>query len=64
MSSTSDPKFQARCPECNHTEASLIVSSDTVLTLKCTQCRHTWAIERSALSLETTERIRSVGGPV
>jgi len=55
-----DPTIPLRCPQCDHAEARLSVSSHTVLTVKCMRCKHSWSADIATLPESVRTRLPSL----
>ena len=43
------------CPHCHDDEVFFVLSSATVLTVRCATCKHTWSMDTALLPRETLE---------
>ena len=43
-------RIPAPCPRCEHQTGSIVVSSQSVMTLSCPQCGHSWAVDLQGIS--------------
>ena len=62
MPDTDPVVLPLHCPNCGHDGAWPYITSQTVLTVKCSECRHAWSIEVDTLRLEIRERVTAAIG--
>jgi ribosomal protein S27E len=48
------------CPQCHCNEATFILNSTTIVTIKCASCSHTWAVEIASLPSEVLKLLSEV----
>jgi hypothetical protein len=49
MANTNGESLAIPCPQCFHDHSWIVVSSATVVTLKCAACAHAWAEDLESL---------------
>ena len=54
-----EPLLPIRCLKCSHDHARLVVSSATVLTVKCPECAFTWSVEIASSPAETRNQLEN-----
>lgn len=55
-----DSLLPLRCPTCSHDGAEVYISSNTVLTVRCSRCSHVWCVDVTGLSPAVRKRWEAV----
>jgi transcription elongation factor Elf1 len=54
--------IQSPCPRCQHQIGSIVVSSQSVMTLSCPECGHSWAVDLKAISPQLRDQLAAALG--
>lgn len=49
------------CPKCDHDQAKLYITSDTIATVQCTVCQFQWSLEVAAIPEDVRRKLPTPG---